>query len=177
MENIIILPCFIDSHIISREIRSKMIDWMLEVLAVYRSETETFFLSVHIMDTFINQSLQTLRSDDVHLLGVTAMFLASKFEDVIPIRINSFITKISHNVFSEKQIRTKEKKILDVIGFNQLISTSTYEFVKTYFFDFVYNNNQSLSQLNLVEVVEKFESSSIYLARLIMHFEGFYEYK
>jgi hypothetical protein len=101
MENLGINKNFLYKHRINAEIRSKMVDWMIEVLSVYKSETETFFLAVHIMDTFIANCNYILKSEEVHLIGVTSMFIATKFEDIIPIRISSFINKISHGVFSE----------------------------------------------------------------------------
>jgi hypothetical protein len=88
----------------------------------------------------------------------------------------SKIFKIKVSPF-RKQIKSKERKILDIVGFNSLITTSTYEFVKTYFYDFLYNNKKSLQQLNLIDIVEKFEHVSIFLAKLTLHFECFYEYK
>jgi len=101
MENLGINKNFLYKHRINAEIRSKMVDWMIEVLSVYKSETETFFLAVHIMDTFILNCNYILKSEEVHLIGVTSMFIATKFEDIIPIRISSFVNKISHGVFSE----------------------------------------------------------------------------
>jgi hypothetical protein len=83
------------------EIRTKMVDWMIEVLSVYKSDNTTFFLAVYILDKFISKVSQPVRSDEIHLLGMTSMFIASKFEDVIPIRIQSMVSKIGHNTFSE----------------------------------------------------------------------------
>lgn len=101
IENDSICKTFLYKHKINPEIRSKMVDWMIEVLAVYKSEAETFFLSVYLMDSFINNCNIVIKSEDVHLIGVTCMFMATKFEDIIPIRISCFVNKISHGIFSE----------------------------------------------------------------------------
>jgi cyclin B len=90
-----------DRHKINPEIRTKMVDWMVEVLSVYKCEQETFFLAVYIMDSYIFKTNVVLTTDDVHILGLTAMFVASKFEDVIPIRMNSLVSKIGHDLFNE----------------------------------------------------------------------------
>ena len=89
------------NHKISPEIRTKMVDWMIEVISVYKSETETLFLSVAIMDLFINRWPNTIRSDEIHIIGMTSMFIASKFEDLLPIRMSSLVSKIGHNIFNE----------------------------------------------------------------------------
>lgn len=99
IEDIGIPNNFMDRHKINPEIRTKMVDWIVEVLSVYKCEHETFFLSIYIMDSFIYKTKNVLTSDDVHVLGLTAMFIASKFEDVIPIRMSSLVTKIGHDLF------------------------------------------------------------------------------
>lgn len=91
----------LEKHKITPEIRTKMIDWMLEVLNVFKSEEITFFLAVHIMDLFIYKCNTQLSSESVHLIGITSMFIASKFEDVIPLRLNNVTMKIGHNLFTE----------------------------------------------------------------------------
>jgi hypothetical protein len=101
LENDAISKNFLYKHKINSEIRTKMVDWMIEVLAVYKSEAETFFLSVHLMDSFIDNCNHILKSEDIHLIGVTCMFIATKFEDIIPIRISCFEKKISHGIFNE----------------------------------------------------------------------------
>jgi hypothetical protein len=95
------LPSLLNKSRNISEIRTKMVDWMIEVLSVYKSDSTTFFLAVYILDKFISKSAQPVRSDEIHLLGMTSMFIASKFEDVVPIRIQSMVTKIGHNTFSE----------------------------------------------------------------------------
>lgn len=99
LQSEVVTGAFLKRHKINPEIRLKMVDWMIEVLSVYKSEPDTFFLSVHIMDMFINSSKMTIRNESIHLLGITSMFLASKQEDVIPIRMHSIVSKISHEVF------------------------------------------------------------------------------
>ncbi len=95
------IPSILNKLRTTNEIRTKMVDWMIEVLSVYKSDSTTFFLAVYILDKYISKVNVTIRSEEIHLLGMTAMFIASKFEDVIPIRINSMVTKIGHNTFSE----------------------------------------------------------------------------
>lgn len=95
-----IQPNFMDKHKINPDVRTKMVDWMIEVLSVYRSENETFFLSVTIMDMFIQKSTKILTTDEIHLLGLTSMFIASKFEDVFPIRMSSLVGNVGHNLFT-----------------------------------------------------------------------------
>lgn len=92
---------FLSSQQVSQEIHIKMIDWMVEVLTVYNCPDETYFLAVRILDTFIAQSKEIVKTEHIHLLGITSMFIASKFEDVTPIRLYYFVEKIGHQQFDE----------------------------------------------------------------------------
>jgi hypothetical protein len=92
---------FMQRHYRISEVRTKMIDWMLEVLNVFKSDEQTFFLAVYLMDYYLYKTTSMIKNEDIHLIGITCMYIASKFEDVIPLRMNSVVNKIGHEVFSE----------------------------------------------------------------------------
>jgi hypothetical protein len=65
-----------------------MADWMIEVTTNYKCMDRTYFLTMAIMDKFMissNQHNHVLSNQDMHMVGITCLFLASKFEDVRPI--------------------------------------------------------------------------------------------
>ena len=43
-----------------------------------------------------------MENGDVHGVGVAAMYLASKYEDIYPLHSRVVSEKISHNAFSQK---------------------------------------------------------------------------
>lgn len=45
------------------------------------------------------------------------MFVASKYEEIIPLLMRTVINKIGHNKFSVRQIEEKEIELLKTIGF------------------------------------------------------------
>jgi hypothetical protein len=100
IEHIGIPSNFMEKHKINPDIRTKMVDWVVEVLSVYKCEQETYFLSVYIMDSYIFKSPAIITTDEIHIIGLTAMFVASKFEDMIPIRMSSLVSKIGHDLFT-----------------------------------------------------------------------------
>ena len=73
-----------------------MIDWIVEVLTNFKCEDQTFFLSVSLMDRFLKQSSRIVQVSDLHIIGVTAMFIASKFEDIHPLKMKTVYEKIGH---------------------------------------------------------------------------------
>jgi hypothetical protein len=56
-----------------------MVDWMIEVLSSYKMTEETFFKSIYVMDSYMKKSKVKLEVKDLHLVGVAAMFIASKY--------------------------------------------------------------------------------------------------
>ena len=72
-----------------------MTDWMLEVFDYFNesSTIHTYFLAVQIMDTFLKnyepkKPQFKIQREDIHLIGIASMFLATKYQDIeaIPLR-------------------------------------------------------------------------------------------
>ena len=163
---------FLSKHKITPSTRTKMIDWMLEVLGVYNSEQETFYLSVLIFDSFLTIFSDTLNDSDVHLIGIVCMLIASKFEDTYPIQLCHAVERISHNYFTENQIKEKEKLILTTLNFD-LLFVSTYDFITFFFFDLYANNTYTVEELNLEKYLDILENISVFLSKLMNYSERF----
>ena len=65
---------------ITSQLRAKMVDWMIEVLSSYKMSEECFFRSVRYMDLLFKNTTRKLQVADLHLVGITAMFTAAKYE-------------------------------------------------------------------------------------------------
>jgi len=75
-------------HQISKEIRTKMIDWMVEVCSSFKCCPRTYFLAVAVFDKYMVACYhygKELTNLDIHPMGITSIYLASKFEDVFPL--------------------------------------------------------------------------------------------
>ena len=48
------------------------------------------------MDRFLKLSSRTIQVSDLHIIGVTSMFIASKFEDIHPLKMKIVYEKIGH---------------------------------------------------------------------------------
>lgn len=84
-----------------------MTDWMVEVCTSFRCHPRTYFLSVTIMDRFLQSSLHNgiIRGNqEIHLMGVVSMYLASKYEDNFPIHSKVVAEKIAHGALTQAQI-------------------------------------------------------------------------
>ena len=89
-----------------------MVDWMVEVCTSFKCSERTWFLAVILFDEYLyltgemikNKSIikkPCLKNSDVHALGIAAIYLASKYEDVIPIHSLVAHEKISHKSVSQ----------------------------------------------------------------------------
>lgn len=74
-----------------------MVDWMVEVMSSYNCHDTTFFFSVHLMDKFYHKLDFPSEANDVHPTGITCMFIASKYEEVYPIKLKTVFSKIGHS--------------------------------------------------------------------------------
>lgn len=176
LEDSLILPEVLARHNIDSLTRTKMVDWMIEVLSAYPSDPQTVFLAVHIMDSYLAKAQEVFNNEDIHLIGVVSMYIASKMEDIIPLRMSLLKNKIAHNKFTEKQIKHLEKVILQATDFD-LITTSTYEFIKTFVYDLHSNNQEIFAKLDMHKAFQTFDHVAIYLAKLMFHSEEFSQFK
>ncbi len=60
--------------------RSILLDWLVEVGMEYRLSSDTLFLSAAYIDRFL--SLVDVKRNRLQLVGVTAMLVASKYEEI-----------------------------------------------------------------------------------------------
>ncbi|CAD8053234.1 unnamed protein product [Paramecium sonneborni] len=109
---------FLENHSIPSNLRAKMIDWMVEVLCSYKCTDQTFFVAVRTMDFYFSKSEKQLEVSDLHLCGVTSMFIAAKYEEIHPMKLSVVYEKIAHKKLSTDQIKKKESEILQTIGFD-----------------------------------------------------------
>ena len=166
---------FLKHHQIRTSSRTKMVNWMMEIFASYFSEPLTFFLSVEIMDNYLEKVKKVYSDKDLHLIGMVSMYLASRMEDIIPLHMKHIKTKIGHNKFSQEEIIMMERDILKVLDWDILLIT-TYDSIKTFLSDFYVNNRDMIKILKMNTICYDLEIISIFLSKLISLHESFFKY-
>ena len=66
--------------------------------------------------------------NDLHLIGVTTMFLSCKYEEIYPIRLKNLHEKIAHKKLSIEEIKAKEAMILSDLAF-EVTGPTVFDFV------------------------------------------------
>jgi len=166
---------FLRRHHISSNSRTKMVSWMMEIFASYASEPLTFFLAVEIMDNYLQKTNKIFNENDIHLIGMVCMYMASKMEDIIPLHMVHIKTKIGHDKFSQQEIIMLERDILKVLDWDILLIT-TYDVVKTFLSDFYVNNRDMINNLKMDIICYDLEIISIFLSKLVCLHESFFRY-
>ncbi|KAI9728702.1 MAG: G2/mitotic-specific cyclin [Chrysothrix sp. TS-e1954] len=95
--------------------RGVLIDWLLEVHTRFHLLPETFYLTVNIIDRFL--TVKEVELQRLQLVGVTAMFIASKYEEVLSPHIGNFV-HVAGDEFTEEEILKAERYILASLSFD-----------------------------------------------------------
>jgi hypothetical protein len=96
------------------KMRAILIDWLVEVHLKFRLLPETLFLTVNLIDRFL--SLRTVSLAKLQLVGITAMFIAAKYEEVFAPSINQF-AYIADGGYSNEEIIKAERYLLSMMDF------------------------------------------------------------
>jgi G2/mitotic-specific cyclin 1/2 len=95
--------------------RGILIDWLVEVHTRFHLLPETLFLAVNVVDRFLSEKVVQL--DRLQLVGITAMFIASKYEEVLSPHIANF-RHIADDGFTEAEILSAERFVLATLNYD-----------------------------------------------------------
>nr|XP_018681656.1 PREDICTED: cyclin-B2-2-like [Musa acuminata subsp. malaccensis] len=113
---------------INEKMRAILIDWLIEVHYKFELMEETLFLTVNIIDRFLAR--QTVVRKKLQLVGVTAMLLACKYEEV-SVPVVEDLVLISDRAYTRDEILEMERLILNTLQFNMSVPTP-YVFMRRF---------------------------------------------
>ncbi|OIV92665.1 hypothetical protein TanjilG_18016 [Lupinus angustifolius] len=113
---------------INEKMRAILIDWLIEVHDKFDLLPETLFLTVNLIDRFLEK--QTVVRKKLQLVGLVAMLLACKYEEVSVPVVGDLIL-ISDKAYSRKEVLEMEKLMVNTLQFNMSVPTS-YVFIKRF---------------------------------------------
>ncbi|XP_071774861.2 G2/mitotic-specific cyclin-B1 [Centroberyx gerrardi] len=105
---------YLQGREVTGNMRAILIDWLVQVNMKYSLLQETMYMTVAIIDRFLQD--QPVPKKQLQLVGVTAMFIASKYEEMYPPEISDF-AYVTDRAYTTAQIRDMETKILKVLNF------------------------------------------------------------
>ncbi|KAK1438258.1 hypothetical protein QVD17_04064 [Tagetes erecta] len=105
---------------ITQEMRGILIDWLVEVCEEYGLASETFYLTVALIDIYLSKKCVGKRR--LQLLGITCMLIASKYEEICAPRVEEFCL-ITDSTYTRADVLEMEHQILDVLSFQLSVPT------------------------------------------------------
>merc|ERR1712080_109882 len=103
--------------VIIPKMRAVLVDWLVEVHQQFTLLEETLYLSVAIFDRYMEAAAEKVPRKKLQLVGVTAMLIASKYEEMYAPEIGDFVY-ITDNAYSQSQIREQEIEMIKALNFN-----------------------------------------------------------
>jgi G2/mitotic-specific cyclin-B2 len=108
---------FLQNHTdVTPKMRSVLLDWINEVHHQFGLEIETYYMAVSMIDRYL-QSERNVSRKYLQLVGVTALFMASKYEELMPPEITDFVY-VTDDTYTKEQILAMEIKIFQKLGYN-----------------------------------------------------------
>ncbi|XP_034931452.1 G2/mitotic-specific cyclin-2 isoform X3 [Populus alba] len=113
---------------INDRMRGILIDWLIEVHYKFELMEETLYLTVNLIDRFL--AVHPVVRKKLQLVGVTAMLLACKYEEVSVPVVEDLIL-ISDKAYSRKEVLDMEKNMVNALQFNLSVPTP-YVFMRRF---------------------------------------------
>lgn len=118
------MPSYMDSqpHIDAR-MRGILVDWLVEVQVKYKMSSTALFLTVNLIDRYLSK--KQVQRQRLQLVGVAAMFVAAKFEELDPPTAANLVY-ITDDAYSKKELLAMECSFLATLGFEVTAPTAQH---------------------------------------------------
>jgi len=99
------------------KMRAVLIDWLVGVHLQFHLLQETLYTTVAILDRFLQVEVGAISRNKLQLVGVAAMLVASKYEEIYAPEVKDFVY-ITDRAYTEKDILRMEIRILSTLKFD-----------------------------------------------------------
>ena len=96
--------------------RTVLVNWMVEVHLDIKTLAESLFLSVSILDRYLQKTPNLPRSR-MQLAGITSIFIAGKYEETLTPTLDEYVY-FTDNVYTAEQILEMENEMLEKLEWN-----------------------------------------------------------
>jgi len=113
---------------INSTMRAILVDWLVGVQVKFRLHQETLYLCVNIIDRYLSRA--TIRRRRLQLLGITALFVACKYEEIYPLEVKDCVY-VTDRSFNRQDVLDMEVEIVMTLGFKMTVPTA-YPFLQRF---------------------------------------------
>jgi len=105
---------FLDSSGVSVNMRSILVDWIVQVQHYLNLCQETLYNAVYILDAVLGR--REVEPEKLQLVGIASLLVASKLEEYYPADIKKLL-HLTENSYTAKELLHMEMVLLDVLEF------------------------------------------------------------
>ena len=113
---------------INEKMRAILVEWLIEVHYKFKLLPETLFLTINLIDRYLEK--QVIHRTKLQLVGVTAMLIASKYEEIYAPEVKDFVY-ITDKAYQKDEILKKEFEMLMILDFS-ICTPSSYRFLERF---------------------------------------------
>lgn len=117
-----------DQSFINERMRSILVDWLVEVHLKFKLVPETLYLTINVIDRYLSKT--EVSRPKLQLVGVTALLIASKYEEIYPPELRDLVY-ICDRAYSKMEILDMEEIILKKLEY-QITIPSAHAFLVRY---------------------------------------------
>jgi len=102
---------------VTPRMRSILADWLIQVHLRFHLLPETLHMTVLLLDRYLQTACKEVSKKELQLVGVSCMFVASKYEEMYAPEIQDFVY-ITDNAYTKRDILRTEIKVLSALCFD-----------------------------------------------------------
>ena len=106
---------------INERMRGILIDWLIEVHMKYKMRPDTMYICVNLIDRYLQ--LKPTKRTKLQLVGVTAMFIACKYEEIYPPELKDFVY-ITDKAYVKQDVLDMEIDMMKTLNYSVTFPTA-----------------------------------------------------
>ena len=95
-------PYMDNQQFINERMRAVLVDWLCSISHKMKCDPETLYLTVNIIDHYLSK--RTASTKNLQLIGSSALFIASKYEQIYPVDVNDLVY-VCNKLYTEDDVR------------------------------------------------------------------------
>ncbi|XP_021759529.1 putative cyclin-A3-1 [Chenopodium quinoa] len=99
---------------VSANMRGILVDWLVELAEEFKVVSDTLYLTISHIDRYL--SLKPINRQKLQLLGVSAMLIASKYEEIDPKPVEKFCD-MTENTYTKQEVVDMEVDVLKTLNY------------------------------------------------------------
>lgn len=91
---------------LDQDMRAVLVDWIIEIHYKFGMSTETLFLTVNLIDRYLEINLGVI-SQDLQVIGAACLLIASKYEEIFLPSLSDLVELSDFSFTTEQIIQTE----------------------------------------------------------------------